>query len=101
MMEYFDSADVQNIKVGQDSMAGKQDLILKGLDATKKSKTPAVVARCVFSLYAYGIRSHACALSSLDIDDFLDYFPPAEVDAVRAKLKQENELNVKEYDCWC
>jgi hypothetical protein len=51
------------------SMSGKEELVLKGLDAARKT-----------------------------IDEFLAYFPAAEVDAVRNRVKQENELNVKEFD---
>lgn len=47
----------------------KQDVVLKGLDATKQS-----------------------------IDEFLAYFPPDTVDKVKAKVKEENELNYKEFD---
>lgn len=50
-------------------MGGKEELVLKGLDATRKS-----------------------------IDDFVAYFPKAEVDAVLAKIDEENELNAKEFD---
>lgn len=50
-------------------MGGKEDLVLKGLDATRKS-----------------------------IDDFLAYFPKDQVDAVVAKIKEENDLNAKEFD---
>lgn len=32
------------------------------------------------------------------IDDFLSYFPEETVTAVRKKIQQENELNVKEFD---
>jgi hypothetical protein len=71
ILEYFDSADVQNIKVGQPGMmmGGKEELVLKGLDATRKS-----------------------------IDDFLDFFPKAQVDKVVARIAEENELNIKEFD---
>jgi hypothetical protein len=97
--EYFDSSDVQNLKVWYDendtfenssrqhlivislffvslqvgsknaSMSGKEELVLKGLDAARKT-----------------------------IDEFLAYFPAAEVDAARNRVKLENELNVKEFD---
>lgn len=43
--------------------------MLKGLDATRKS-----------------------------IDDFLAFFPKSEVDAVAARVAEENRLNVKEFD---
>lgn len=32
------------------------------------------------------------------IDDFLAFFPASVVDSVKAKVRQENELNVKEFD---
>merc|ERR1712050_168890 len=69
ILEYFDSSDVENIKVGSNSMKGKEDLVLKGLDATRRS-----------------------------IDEFLTYFPKSELDPVTAILKEENDLNVKEFD---
>ena len=50
-------------------MAGKEALVLKGLDATRKN-----------------------------IDEFLAFFPESEVDAARAKVREENELNIKEFD---
>jgi len=50
-------------------MGGKQDLVLKGLEATKTS-----------------------------IDEFLSYFPKDVVDTVRLKVQEENELNKKEFD---
>jgi hypothetical protein len=69
ILEYFDSQDVANLKVGQDSMASKEPLVLKGLDSTRKN-----------------------------IDDFLAYFPKSSVDQAREKLLTENELNKKEWD---
>jgi hypothetical protein len=51
------------------SMSGKEELVLKGLDAARKS-----------------------------IDEFLAYFPAAEVEAARSRVKEENALNVKEFD---
>ena len=47
----------------------KLDVVLKGLDATRKS-----------------------------IDEFLAYFPQDTVDKVKAKVREENELNFKEFD---
>jgi hypothetical protein len=44
-------------------------VVLKGLDATRSS-----------------------------IDQFLSFFPKDTVDNVRAKLKNENDLNFKEFD---
>mmetsp|Transcript_23010 Transcript_23010/g.64039 ORF Transcript_23010/g.64039 Transcript_23010/m.64039 type:complete len:270 (+) Transcript_23010:71-880(+) len=69
IMEYFDSSDVQNLKVGATSLAGKEQLVLRGLDAARKS-----------------------------LDDFLAFFPASEVDAARQKLLAENALNEKEFD---
>ena len=57
------------LQVGSDTMVGKEALVLKGLEATKNS-----------------------------IDEFLAYFPSASVEPVKAKIQQENELNVKEFD---
>lgn len=50
-------------------MAGKEDIVLKGLEATRKS-----------------------------IDDFLSYFPQSDVDAAAERVAEENKLNVKEFD---
>merc|ERR1719223_1618334 len=69
ILEYFDSSDVQNIKVGSNSMSGKEALVLKGLEATKKG-----------------------------IDEFLSFFPKEDVEAVVQKIEKENELNFKEFD---
>jgi hypothetical protein len=58
------------LQVGQmNAMSGKEELVFKGLDATRRS-----------------------------IDDFLVYFPKAEIDAVSSRIKEENELNAKEFD---
>jgi hypothetical protein len=50
-------------------MGGKEQLVLKGLDATRKQ-----------------------------IDDFLAYFPRSDIDVVLARIAEENRLNVKEFD---
>jgi hypothetical protein len=50
-------------------MAGKEELVLKGLDATQKT-----------------------------IDDFLAYFPKSDIEKVTAMVQEENALNVKEFD---
>ena len=50
-------------------MAGKEQLVLKGLDASKKG-----------------------------IDDFVSFFPKDDVLAVAAKIEAENELNMREFD---
>jgi uncharacterized protein YqgV (UPF0045/DUF77 family) len=67
ILEYFDSSDVQNIKV--DNMAGKERLVLQGLDSARKN-----------------------------LDGFLAYFPKDLVDAARKQVLDENELNYKEWD---
>eukprot|EP00590_Aulacoseira_subarctica_P010862 CAMPEP_0172422448 /NCGR_PEP_ID=MMETSP1064-20121228/8593_1 /TAXON_ID=202472 /ORGANISM="Aulacoseira subarctica , Strain CCAP 1002/5" /LENGTH=235 /DNA_ID=CAMNT_0013163303 /DNA_START=190 /DNA_END=897 /DNA_ORIENTATION=- len=70
ILEYFDASDVQNLKVGSfDNMAGKEELVLKGLDAAKSN-----------------------------IDNFLSYFPTSTVENVQKIIVQENELNEKEFD---
>lgn len=67
ILEYFDSSDVQNIKV--DNMAGKERLVLQGLESARKN-----------------------------LDGFLAYFPKEQVDAARKQVLDENELNYKEWD---
>lgn len=69
ILEYFDSSDVENIKVGSDSMAGKEAIVVKGLDSVRK-----------------------------DIDDFLGYFPQDVLDQAKARIMSENELNFNEFD---
>ena len=69
ILEYFDTSDVQNIKVGSDSMAGKEALVLKGLEA-----------------------------ASFKLDEFLGFFPEDVINKVKDKVKAENDLNVKEFD---
>jgi len=69
ILEYFDSSDVENIKVGSDSMAGKESIVNKGLESVRR-----------------------------DLDDFLSYFPQDIVDQAKAKIAEENELNFKEFD---
>lgn len=68
ILEYFDSSDVQNIKVGA-SDTGKERLVLQGLDSTRNN-----------------------------IDGFLSYFPEQKVQEARKKILAENELNYKEWD---
>jgi hypothetical protein len=68
ILEYFDAGDVENIKVtslGSD----KEELVLKGLDATKRK-----------------------------IDDFINFFPTANVEEVSTLIAEENRLNAKEFD---
>jgi hypothetical protein len=50
-------------------MAGKEDLVLKGLEAARTN-----------------------------IDKFLAYFPKSSVESVQMLIQQENELNEKEFD---
>lgn len=69
ILEYFDASDVQNIKVGTSAMSGKEELVLKGLETTRRS-----------------------------IEEFLTYFPADKVEGQIAKIKQENELNKSEWD---
>ena len=69
ILEYFDSSDVENIKVGSSSISGKEELVIKGLDSAKRG-----------------------------VDDFLAYFPVDQVDSVRRRIKEENDLNEKEFD---
>ena len=70
ILEYFDSSDVQNLKVGKNSMSGgKEELVVKGLEATQKK-----------------------------LDEFLSFFEEATVLKIKAQVQEENELNVKEFD---
>lgn len=56
-------------QVGSNQMAGKESLVLKGLDAARKN-----------------------------IDEFLTYFPASEIETAKAKIESENQLNIKEFD---
>lgn len=69
ILEYFDSSDVENIKVGKNSMNGKEEIVVKGLEAT-----------------------------SIKLEQFLSYFDEADVTRVKAKVQEENDLNTKEFD---
>jgi len=70
ILEYFDSSDVENLKVGMtNNMAGKEYIVINGLDAARNG-----------------------------IDRFLAYFPQQEVDAVKELILEENRLNEKEFD---
>lgn len=51
------------------TMSGKEELVFKGLEATRRS-----------------------------IDDFLAYFSKVDVDAAYSRIKEENDLNAKEFD---
>jgi hypothetical protein len=69
ILEYFDSSDVQNLKVGGDNMAGKERLVLQGLESARKN-----------------------------LDGFLDFFPSEKVQAAKKLILDENALNYKEWD---
>jgi hypothetical protein len=73
ILEYFDSGDVQNLKVGKmgdgNMGSGKETLVLKGLDASRRN-----------------------------IDGFLTYFSAADIDQAKSKIAAENKLNVEEFD---
>jgi hypothetical protein len=69
ILEYFDSSDVENIKVGSDSIAGKETIVIKGLESVRR-----------------------------DIDEFLTYFPQDIVEEAKKKIAEENELNFREFD---
>ena len=56
-------------KVGSNSLAGKEQIVLNGLSSARKG-----------------------------IDDFLSLFPKEEVLAAVARIEQENALNEKEFD---
>jgi hypothetical protein len=57
------------LQVGESALSGKEELVLKGLDATRKN-----------------------------IDDFLAFFPTTDVNTVIARVNDENDANVKEFD---
>eukprot|EP00526_Cylindrotheca_closterium_P018920 CAMPEP_0113626900 /NCGR_PEP_ID=MMETSP0017_2-20120614/13922_1 /TAXON_ID=2856 /ORGANISM="Cylindrotheca closterium" /LENGTH=238 /DNA_ID=CAMNT_0000537117 /DNA_START=28 /DNA_END=744 /DNA_ORIENTATION=- /assembly_acc=CAM_ASM_000147 len=69
ILEYFDTSDVENIKVGANNMAGKEELVLQGLQTAQSN-----------------------------LDQFLTYFPEATVQGIKDKIFTENDLNVKEFD---
>jgi len=69
ILEYFDTSDIENIKVGKSSMNGKEDLVIKGLDATQ-----------------------------VKLDEFLLFFDEATLKKIKAQVQEENELNIKEFD---
>lgn len=68
ILEYFDSSDVQNLKV-TNLDATKQEIVVKGLLATRNN-----------------------------IDAFLTYFDANEVNRVVAFIEKENAQNIKEFD---
>ena len=70
ILEYFDTSDVQNLKVNEASMSGeKQALVLKGLESAKNN-----------------------------LDSFVSFFPQELVENVKQRIQNENELNRKEFD---
>lgn len=69
ILEYFDSSDVQNIKVGSNSMSGKEEIVVKGLEATR-----------------------------IKLDEFLSFFDEATVTRVKNQVQNENDLNILEFD---
>mmetsp|Transcript_41806 Transcript_41806/g.75283 ORF Transcript_41806/g.75283 Transcript_41806/m.75283 type:complete len:257 (-) Transcript_41806:59-829(-) len=68
IVEYFDSSDVENIKVDKLD-AGKEAIVNNGFKSVRR-----------------------------DIDEFLSMFPQDVVDEAKAKIREENELNYKEFD---
>ncbi len=69
ILEYFDTSDVENIKVGKNSMNGKEEIVVKGLEAAQ-----------------------------IKLDEFLSYFDAETVTRVKALVESENDLNMKEFD---
>ena len=69
ILEYFDASDVQNIKVGSNSMSGKEEIVVKGLEATR-----------------------------IKLDEFLSFFDEATVTRVKDQVQSENDLNIAEFD---
>mmetsp|Transcript_16085 Transcript_16085/g.34786 ORF Transcript_16085/g.34786 Transcript_16085/m.34786 type:complete len:257 (-) Transcript_16085:198-968(-) len=68
IVEYFDSSDVENIKVNTLD-AGKEAIVNSGLKSVRR-----------------------------DLDEFLSYFPKDAVEEAKTKIMGENELNYKEFD---
>jgi len=69
ILEYFDSSDIENIKVGKNSLNGKEEIVVKGLEATE-----------------------------VKLNEFLSFFDEDSVTRVKDQIQEENELNVKEFD---
>lgn len=69
ILEYFDTSDVENIKVGKNSMSGKEEIVVKGLEAAE-----------------------------IKLDEFLSYFDQEDVARIKAQAEAENELNTQEFD---
>lgn len=69
ILEYFDTSDVENIKVGKNSMSGKEEIVVRGLEATQ-----------------------------IKLDEFLSFFDEGTVTRVKDQVQEENDLNMKEFD---
>jgi len=69
ILEYFDTSDVENIKVGKNSMSGKEEIVVRGLEATQ-----------------------------IKLDEFLSFFDEDTVTRVKDQVQEENDLNMKEFD---
>ena len=69
ILEYFDTSDVENNKVGKSSINGKEEIVVKGLEAAE-----------------------------IKLNEFLSYFDKETVERVMAQAEAENELNTKEFD---
>ena len=69
ILEYFDTSDVENIKVGKNSMNGKEEIVVKGLEAAE-----------------------------IKLEEFLSYFDPEDVARIKAQAEAENQLNTQEFD---
>eukprot|EP00667_Euglena_gracilis_P013775 EG_transcript_14242 len=68
ILEYFDASNVDNLKVGEELYGERRQLVTGGLESV-----------------------------SARIDEFVAFFPKAEVQAVRDLIDTENELNRQEY----
>jgi hypothetical protein len=60
---------MQQYQVSASGLGGKEELVLKGLEAAQAT-----------------------------LDEFLAFFDDSTVAKVKAKIQEENELNVKEFD---
>jgi len=69
ILEYFDASDVQNIKVGSNNMSGKEEIVVRGLEATR-----------------------------IKLDEFLSFFDETTVTRVKDQVQSENDLNIAEFD---
>ena len=69
ILEYFDTAYVDNLAVGEELYGNKRELVLGGLKSTSDK-----------------------------IDEFLAFFPKRDVQPVRDLIAEENRLNKEEYE---